>query len=348
MTATDDRSPLSDSTEPDAPAHQPRWFRRRFVLGFGWLATAGLLFFTLLRWSGMESGWFLVVIVSFAPYVTILGVVGLGLLALMRHWWALGVSAVCVVLLAAMVVPRAISGDTPGSSSADGPSVRVMAANIAVGEGDERQVVEWVKEHDIEILTVQEMTDLSADRFIELGIDDHLPHQVVETGWAAEGSAIYSRYPLERRGELEPDGIFHQPMAAVTHPDGHEVNVMSVHTAAPRFADRIPEWESDFAQFPSPSEDDFWLLAGDFNATLDHRNMRELLDTGFADAASVTGDGWAATWYTEGRFAGGLLSPPPITLDRVVVDERGAITEFAVLEDFDSDHRPVIAEVRLP
>lgn len=348
VTATSYESPEPVPTATEPSASRRRWYRRRFVVVLGWLATAGLVFYTLLRLFGLETGWILVVIVAFAPYVTLVGLLGVGLLALVRNWWALGVSALCVVLLALMVTPRAIATDTAGTSSAYGPSLRVMAANIAIGEGDEGTLLEWAKEYDIEILAVQEMTELNVDRFTELGIDELYPHQVVETGWAAEGSAIYSRYPLERLPDLEPDGIFHQPMATVSIPDGPEVNVMSVHTAAPQSSERVRQWERDFEQFPSPSEDNFWILAGDFNATLDHRNMRDLLDEGFADAASATGDGWSTTWHTESRWARGLLSPPPITLDRVVIDERGAINEFEILDEFGSDHRPVMAEIRLP
>jgi hypothetical protein len=41
---------------------------------------------------------------------------------------------------------------------------------------------------------------------------------------------------------------------------------------------------------------DLQLIAGDFNATLDHRVLRRLLGRGYADAADAAGDGLTWTW----------------------------------------------------
>ena len=72
------------------------------------------------------------------------------------------------------------------------------------------------------------------------------------------------------------------------------------------------------------------LLVGDFNATLDHAEMRRLLDHGWADAADRTGDGLIGTWPAD-------ASPfPAVTLDHVLVSRtlgvrRTAVHEAAVL-----------------
>ncbi|QSB04606.1 endonuclease/exonuclease/phosphatase family protein [Natronoglycomyces albus] len=333
--------------EPASGAAQPRWFQRRLVRAASWALTAGAAAFTLVRLLGLEQGWLLVVAVAFTPYVALLAPLALAALAWARSWWALGVTLVCALSLAITVLPRAIGDSTPGGP-ADGPILRILSVNLAVGQAEEEAVIHMAREWDIDILSVQEVTPLSADRFQQLGVEELFAHSIVETGWAAEGSAIYSGYPLQRLPEVEPDGIFHQPAAKVDIGAGMTVNLMAVHAAAPRSAERIDNWERDFEQYPTGDEEEMWILAGDFNATLDHRNMRDLLNEGYLDAASVMGDGWKATWFTEGRFIKGLLRPPPVTLDRIVIDERAEVQDFRVLPDIGSDHRPVYAQIRLP
>ncbi|MEQ4725768.1 endonuclease/exonuclease/phosphatase family protein [Nonomuraea sp. B19D2] len=87
------------------------------------------------------------------------------------------------------------------------------------------------------------------------------------------------------------------------------------------------------------------VLAGDFNATLDHLPMRELLASGYRDAADVMGRGFTATWP---QALGRTLRPPGVTIDHVLADSRMAVRDFRVLELRHTDHRPVFADVRLP
>ncbi|MEU4833453.1 endonuclease/exonuclease/phosphatase family protein [Streptosporangium sp. NPDC023615] len=85
------------------------------------------------------------------------------------------------------------------------------------------------------------------------------------------------------------------------------------------------------------------VLAGDFNATLDHRQVRDLLDSGYRDVADVTGHGLTATWPQRGR------SPVPgVTIDHVQADARMAVRAFGVHGLANTDHRPVFAELGLP
>ncbi len=60
-------------------------------------------------------------------------------------------------------------------------------------------------------------------------------------------------------------------------------------------ASATARWRSQLSALPPPGADPV-ILAGDFNATLDHAAFRRLLDLGYADAASQVGNGLAATW----------------------------------------------------
>jgi endonuclease/exonuclease/phosphatase (EEP) superfamily protein YafD len=84
------------------------------------------------------------------------------------------------------------------------------------------------------------------------------------------------------------------------------------------------------------------ILAGDFNATLDHAELRRLLDTGYTDAAAEVGAGLKGTWPHGRRF------PPPVAIDHVLADSRAGVKAFSVHAITGTDHRAVLAELVLP
>jgi endonuclease/exonuclease/phosphatase (EEP) superfamily protein YafD len=83
------------------------------------------------------------------------------------------------------------------------------------------------------------------------------------------------------------------------------------------------------------------IVAGDFNATLDHSVFRSAI-AGCADAAEQAGEGLTATWSTRWpRWLG-----PQI--DHVLVTG-GITTETLSVHDVPgSDHRAVLTRLRLP
>jgi endonuclease/exonuclease/phosphatase (EEP) superfamily protein YafD len=84
------------------------------------------------------------------------------------------------------------------------------------------------------------------------------------------------------------------------------------------------------------------VLLGDFNATLDHEPLRELLATGYRDAAAETGSGLRPTWPANGRRL------PPVTIDHVLADERIGFRDYATADLAGTDHRPVAVTLVLP
>ncbi|HEV2373341.1 MAG TPA: endonuclease/exonuclease/phosphatase family protein, partial [Streptosporangiaceae bacterium] len=99
-------------------------------------------------------------------------------------------------------------------------------------------------------------------------------------------------------------------------------------------------WRHDLCALP-PAGHTLRILAGDFNATLDHGQLRSLLGSGYVDAAVQTGNGLVPTWGTE-------HGPGLLTIDHVLVDRRCAVLATSVHDLPGSDHRAVYAVVRLP
>ncbi|GAA3014092.1 hypothetical protein GCM10020229_26670 [Kitasatospora albolonga] len=87
------------------------------------------------------------------------------------------------------------------------------------------------------------------------------------------------------------------------------------------------------------------MMLGDFNATLDHAPMRELLGVGLADTHEQLGKGLVPTWPEDYHDLPGL--PPVIQIDHVLHGE--ALRPVAVSEHTlkGTDHRAVVAELAL-
>jgi endonuclease/exonuclease/phosphatase (EEP) superfamily protein YafD len=115
------------------------------------------------------------------------------------------------------------------------------------------------------------------------------------------------------------------------------------HPPFPPWARRaVSRWRDELAVLPPPGDPPV-LLAGDYNATLDHAEFRRLLRLGHADAASQAGHGLTPTWGPEptGR-------PPLLAFDHVLVDPTWAVLATSAHPLLGSDHRALFAELRLP
>jgi endonuclease/exonuclease/phosphatase (EEP) superfamily protein YafD len=120
--------------------------------------------------------------------------------------------------------------------------------------------------------------------------------------------------------------------------------VESVHPTAPWGAPAMRYWERDLRDQPPATVDGpLRVLAGDFNATLDHAALRRLIDTGYRDAASVVGAGLRPSWpYDEKWFM------PGVTLDRVLADRRIGARAARPYRIRGTDHKAFYAELVLP
>ncbi len=129
---------------------------------------------------------------------------------------------------------------------------------------------------------------------------------------------------------------------------GHgPLHVDAVHPLPPITAEWTLSWARQLRSLSSPPNDGDTprhLLAGDFNATMDHYWFRELLDSGWVDAADARGMGLRSTFGGPG--AGEPV--PPVTLDHVLVDTDVLVEHVSTRPLPGSDHRMLIVRLRLP
>jgi endonuclease/exonuclease/phosphatase (EEP) superfamily protein YafD len=168
---------------------------------------------------------------------------------------------------------------------------------------------------------------------------DRYPHRVTDAREDFFGSAIYSRHPLERPERISIGG--RPTVRAAVLVDGRPVELVAVHTIQP-LADlgtlrrQLAELHTLADRHPGPL-----VLAGDFNATPQHRGFRNLLSGGLTDSHIDGGRGLARTWPAN------LPVPPFALLDHVLVSPELVTRDVDELRLPGSDHRGVRAELQL-
>ncbi|MFB9851347.1 endonuclease/exonuclease/phosphatase family protein [Micromonospora andamanensis] len=307
-----------------------------------WLVVVPGAGWAVVRSVGLDRGP-LVQALAFTPYVTLGSLAPLVLaLALRRRGPAL-VAALTTLTLLTLVVPRALPAPQPRAA---GPTVRVLTANLLAGAADPRTVVELVRSRQVDLLLVQEFTPAAEAELDRLGLGELLAHRQLNPVVGTPGSGLYARHPTSDGGirQLRGGWGFTQAYATVAVPGAPPVRVESAHPAAPYAIDQVGSWRTDLAAQPAATPDGpLSILAGDFNATLDHGPLRDLLGTGYVDAAASVGAGLTGTW---GPYDGDPI--PPVVIDHVLVDRRIAVRDVTVHNLPGSDHRMVLAELRLP
>ncbi|RVW07493.1 endonuclease/exonuclease/phosphatase family protein [Prescottella agglutinans] len=287
---------------------------------------------------------FVVLLAAQTPLLLVIAMVGAVVAAFAERWIAEAACLVVCALGAWMLSPLYIPG-APGISpdTATGPTVRVMQANIKVGQADPSALVRTVRDRDIDVLTVQELTDESIAGLHAAGLDDLLPHRfVVSYGPGGEGGGIYSRLPLSNTRNL--DSFLSANLSADLDVGLREPLVLFAVHPAPAYLFPAPVWAAELrklhSEFESSAVRDNVVVSGDFNASYTQRQYRALLTDGYADAADQLGAGLVPTMPAGRRI------PALIGIDRMIT--KGAVaTRLERIDIAGSDHHGLVVDVRL-
>ena len=250
-------------------------------------------------------------------------------------------AAVAGAALTAVVGPRAVPRRQPPAA---GPVLRVLTANLLVGRAVAEVVVELVCRQHADVLFVQELTDEAAARLQRAGLGDLLPHRAAQPTPNGTRTSIYARYPLLSGPPAAPVSAA-RCTARLDLPSGQSVQLACIHAAPPKppWSPRATaRWRSHLSALPAPGAGPC-ILAGDFNATLDHAQFRRLLRQGYVDAASQAGHGLSLTWGPRPAARPALLA-----IDHVLTDPRCAVLTTSAHRLTGTDHRALYAELRLP
>lgn len=320
----------------------------RLLRGILDVLLGSVVLLTIVRIAGLDRGFPLVTVMTVFPYVVGVGAL-VGFVSLMRSWRTEAWICFAVVLAGvALLAPRALPGPAPAAEP-DGPALSVAIANLRFGMGDAATVTSAVRRRDVDVLVVTELTEAAIDRLDDAGLDVVLPHRTLLPSRLTSGAGIYSRHRVEA-GQPSTQRRFGPgtPKATIMLGAGYQVQLDAVHPLPPVSRSWTDAWREALASLPPPAEDRAGavprVLAGDFNATQDHRAFRELLSRGWVDAADATGTGLRPT-FSSLRYGEPV---PPVTLDHVLVDGRTAVREVEVTRLPGSDHHILVVELTLP
>ena len=304
------------------------------------LAIAALAVWALWRLSGAGEGFPLVALIAFTPGVAAVAVLVLGVALYFRRWLEAAAAAVVVLALAMAVLPRAFPGQ-PAEPVEGGVRYDVLTVNVRLGDADMEAVADVVRAEEVDLLSVQELTKGAARRLRAAGIDELLPHQELSpTQVGSSGGGLYSRYRLDRLPDV-PGGASRQVHGIVDVPGAGEVELVAAHPFPPT-SNSADLWQEGLEGMPRADSDPLRILAGDFNATFDHAPFRDLVDSGYVDAAAARGVGLDPTWPAN------RVWPPEVTIDHVLADDSVYVEAADVIGIPDTDHRAVFAGLLLP
>lgn len=295
------------------------------------LVLVPLAFATAARGLGWEAGplaW----VVAMTPWIGAGCVVALVLALVSRSLLLSLAAAVLVVVQVAWQLPLFVAADR------DSPvATTVMTFNLRNGGADPATVVDLVREHDVQVLALEELTSDALRALQHAGLDEVLPYDFTRPADGFTGTGIWSRTPLRNPRELR--GFVSHQLLADSALAGRHVTLAAVHPVAPQALDP-GQWRAEYVRLQAALTriDGALVVAGDFNATRDQATFRSLLGTGLVDAADQSGAGLELT------FPHGRQVPPLVAIDHVLVrDDRLTAVALLVQPVPGSDHLAVMA-----
>ncbi|MDZ7910616.1 MAG: endonuclease/exonuclease/phosphatase family protein [Rhodococcus sp. (in: high G+C Gram-positive bacteria)] len=288
----------------------------------------------------------LVIAASFA-YVPLLALCALILAALCRKKLLSLIGIALLAISVSVQVPWQDLGRSP-DTGAPSTELRILSSNIQKGEAHTAAFVGLAAE-SADIITMSELTAEAAARFREGGLRKTFPYSILVPRPGAGGMGLWSRYPLTA---LPPSKYGNNFIAARVRVPGVQDDpvVASVHLMSPLAggANTFAEWnhritaaKAEFADYAETAGPAAVIIAGDFNATPDMRQFRDLLDVGYRDAVIQTGAGFSPTYSPHPAI------PPLITIDHVL-NRNSSAQSIRTVDIPGSDHRALLATVAVP
>jgi endonuclease/exonuclease/phosphatase (EEP) superfamily protein YafD len=316
-------------------------------LGSRWLALpfiVGVALLTLPDLVGLDRFTPFAQLVALRPYLLgglLVVVPVLLVLARRLHGAVLAAAGVVVVLVvgAGMVAPRAVA-TTP--VPAGGHPLTVAAFNTYSGGADVAGVAALIRDERPDLVSLVEASTTFRSKLAPL-VEPLGYHLITAVGEPEGDLGGVTAVVADHLGDVRSSTYTATPFPRVELEGGGLGNIRFVafHTLAPRRGD-VPQWQSDvslasqWCAGPQPA-----IIAGDFNATLDHSVFRSAT-AGCADAAAQRGQGLTPTWPT---WLPSWLGPQ---IDHVLATDPIVAETFEVREIAGSDHRAVLARLRIP
>lgn len=283
-------------------------------------------------------------VAAWRPQLTAAAAVTAAVLAIRHRTRPMAIGLGIAALTTAPSVLRRVRRG-PGAATAGPGETRltVLSANVLVGRADTGALAALIAAERPDLVSLPEAGTDFRDKLVPLITDLGYRSWVSTARGTSDGAGVVV-LASARAGELEVttgEALRHRHLRATGGILGAR-SFFAVHPEAPMTGRRTALWRDDLArigewcgQVPAP------IVAGDFNATVDHATMRAALG-GCRSAADGTGRG------LHGTFPASLPPAAGLQIDHVLIPHPARVTRFEIVEVAGSDHRAVLVDLVLP
>jgi endonuclease/exonuclease/phosphatase (EEP) superfamily protein YafD len=314
---------------------------RRAVLAAGWLLAAAMSAAALIRTFRSDTQPVLIGTQAVAGWL-LLPSYPLAVAAFWRKRRVLGVVAVTLSLLQAGWAVQTVSWGHVRAVPPGSVPIRIVTSNVLFDNPGISELSTDLAATGADAVVLQEITPEHFSALVHSALGKVYPHHLADPLAGFHGTAIFSKLPLTGRA-IDVAGY---PMlrADLVTASG-TVRLIDVHTVAPLTGEMAVRWRDQLAKLADmhPAAGEYLVLAGDFNATMDHAPMQRLEESGFRDAFHDAGSGWGLTWP---QWSGPV--PPVMRLDHVFVSADIVVTAAGPEANQGSDHRRLRVDLALP
>ncbi|HWD78802.1 MAG TPA: endonuclease/exonuclease/phosphatase family protein [Kribbella sp.] len=269
---------------------------------------------------------------TFLPWVGV-AVAVLAVAALVRRSATAGV---------ALLLPAAIWGLMfghlllPGKAPGGAYDLRVLSHNVDAANPAPKQTAQDLLGADADVVALEELT--SADlKIYKAEFAKTYPYEVTR-----DTVALWSKYPVVETKSVDVGFAWTRALRAEVKTPKGTVAVYVAHLASVRVgtsgftSDQRNNTIKELGQQIAADKSSAVIVMGDFNGTINDRSLAPLT-SGLRSAQGAAGTGFGFTWPS---------AFPMARIDHILV--RGLTpTKAWVMSSTGSDHRPVVAELRL-
>ncbi|MFJ4173807.1 endonuclease/exonuclease/phosphatase family protein [Microbacterium sp. NPDC089696] len=244
---------------------------------------------------------------------------------------------------------------TAGLPAATDTSIRVLTWNTAGDAVSAETIARQVLDQGADIVALPETTEAVGEQVAVMLREQGHPmwvHHVQFKPDVVDGpkswfttvlvSPELGEYSVIESSEDGTSNTSSVPSAVLMPVGGTGPTIVAVHAVAPRM-EEMEGWRSDLRWIADQCPEGNFVIAGDFNATVDHMAGLGVDggDMGYCrDVASRTGNGLSGTWPSS---LPALLSTP---IDHVMASPNWTPTGSEVIDDASgSDHRALVVQL---
>ena len=261
--------------------------------------------------------------------------------ALVRSWILAAATAIFAAIAGSAILPDVLGVDSFPQNGESGQGLQVATLNLLHSNKEGHQAaLEVIRAADPDVIWFGEYTPTWQD-FLQTALHDY-PYRLERPDLSAFGAALYARWPLQDAEFLDGGHTWSPFGRAVALTDAGPIGVLGVHPPPPQLRRGGAEERDRGLAAIRPMLDALpprRVVLGDFNSTPWNDTFQAMRAACELSAGSTAW--WLPSWPDP---LPGLLRVP---IDHVLVGGDLAVVDARLGPSIGSDHRPVVATIRV-